>query len=214
MAQEHGLKVVNCNNQTASVLGVVLAGGKSYRMGEDKASLKLSGVRLVDHMSTILASLHPPLKYIVVSGTVSDTPFIPDLYGKIGPIGGIASIVECLDRKYFSHVLLVPVDMPNLNEKILNKLLNEIDNESNSQSIHFIDYELPLLLKLSPTLSKILRMATETPAKRSIKWLINQLNSTKLALSEEDDKLLLNINYKQEWNMFTLSKENHESSTL
>src|SRR3990167_1659591 len=95
-------------------------------MGENKALLNKNGVRLVDHMSAILFSLKPPIKGIIVSGTVPGASCMPDQYHELGPIGGIATIVQNIRRDIFSYLLIIPVDMPLLKRSMLEKLMYKI----------------------------------------------------------------------------------------
>jgi molybdenum cofactor guanylyltransferase len=199
MDRENGLKAAASNNSQPSVLGVILAGGKSSRMGENKALLKINGVRFIDHMSSILFSVRPKLKGVIVSGSVPGTSFIPDFYKDLGPLGGIASVIEHLNNDFFTHLLLVPVDMPFLNPQILNPLITELKRMKLIQAIRYRDYELPLLLNISSSLLHFLKIAIDDPKRRSIRWLLNQLNATELSLNPEHGKKFTNLNYRSEY---------------
>lgn len=93
-------------------LGVVLAGGKSSRMGCDKALLQIDGQTLLERATATLA---PHCEQIVVSGRMAEGLLsIPDTRPGDGPMGGLATIAEALDVHFpqVETVLLAPCDMP------------------------------------------------------------------------------------------------------
>lgn len=194
-----GLNSVKIYNST---LGVVLAGGKSSRMGENKALLNNNGVRLVDHMSSILFSLRPPIKGIIVSGTVPGASCIPDQYEELGPIGGIATILNNIRSDLFAYLLIIPVDMPLLTKSMLEKLIYKMSIHPYVEAIHFKGFELPLLVKVSNPLINYINMSIENPSRRAIRWLINQLTKIELAASDGELKCFVNINTRNEWISF------------
>ncbi|MEQ3653564.1 MAG: NTP transferase domain-containing protein, partial [Glaciecola sp.] len=68
-------------------VGVVLNGGKSTRMGRDKAQLIKDGRSLLAHATSVLQSC--ALDKIVESGSVAG---IQDTFQHKGPVGGIYSV--------------------------------------------------------------------------------------------------------------------------
>ncbi|WP_158748754.1 molybdenum cofactor guanylyltransferase [Acidobacterium sp. S8] len=90
--------------------GFVLAGGRSTRMGRDKALLHYNGRPLVEHAVGLLreAELEP---YIV--GTRADlatyAPVIEDLHPDCGPLGGMEAALAATGSEW--NVFL-PVDLP------------------------------------------------------------------------------------------------------
>ena len=103
----------------SAVTGVVLAGGKSTRMGRDKALLPYQGKNLIDAPIEILSKIFPK----VVLSVKNDLPGyslekIVDQYVEIGPLGGITSVLKTLNEKIFC----VACDMPHLDEKLIEHL--------------------------------------------------------------------------------------------
>jgi len=98
------------------VIGVILAGGRSKRMGGvDKAEIKVGGARMIDHVSV---RLRRQVDEIMISGPTDyglGLQAIPDAQGVIGgPAGGIISVGLCLagTRPEISGFLTAPVDGP------------------------------------------------------------------------------------------------------
>lgn len=87
--------------------GIVLAGGRSTRMGRDKASLPRGDATLLDHMIDVLR--RAGASQVRVSGERPGHGGIPDAWPGRGPVGGIASVLpHCGD----GPAIVVPVDLP------------------------------------------------------------------------------------------------------
>ncbi|KQY26792.1 molybdenum cofactor guanylyltransferase MobA [Rhizobium sp. Root482] len=99
--------------------GVVLAGGRSSRMGRDKASLSLGGTTLLDR---VIARLAPQTAGIGINmnGALprrSDPAiavFTDTLAGQPGPMAGVLSAMRHARARFpaASHVVTVPTDTP------------------------------------------------------------------------------------------------------
>ena len=89
---------------------VILAGGKSSRMGSCKAELPWDGKTLVEHQVNKISALG--ISDIMVSGysrPVTGTRFVPDIYPEKGPLGGIHA---CLCASKRSACFVISVDAP------------------------------------------------------------------------------------------------------
>jgi len=89
---------------------IILAGGESKRMGEDKAALILDGKQLLQHVIDILK---PLFDHIVVSvrkpiGACEYPQFCDDSHDK-GPMMGVAASLQQVKTNW---VFVVAVDMP------------------------------------------------------------------------------------------------------
>jgi molybdenum cofactor guanylyltransferase len=98
--------------------GFVLAGGKSSRMGRDKAALALDGHTLLEHALNVLGQvasgvciLGPRQLYAKHS-----LPVIEDIYPGCGPLGGIHA---ALSHTKTNFNLIIAVDTPFLDPKFL-----------------------------------------------------------------------------------------------
>jgi molybdenum cofactor guanylyltransferase len=105
----------------------VLAGGRSTRMGTDKAALRLAdGCTLLARQLELLASLEPA-QLIVSARQGQLLPTLPagitriDDPGDAGPLGGI---VACLRAVTTPRLLVVAVDLPRLEAAPLRALLD------------------------------------------------------------------------------------------
>ncbi len=116
------------------LLGVVLAGGRSSRMGQDKALLELgNGTTLLEHQLLLLSPLVPQMAlsvrdrdYAFLAGklqTIGRVRLLRDVTQEVGPLGGIASALEEAARRHFAGILVLPCDMPLITGALLKRLL-------------------------------------------------------------------------------------------
>ena len=100
---------------------LLLAGGKSARMGTSKADLLYEGKTFLEHMLDKARSLG--LENFYISGYGSsreDVISISDQFTNRGPLGGLHACMKAMDTPY---CLVLPVDAPKLPVEILEALL-------------------------------------------------------------------------------------------
>ena len=100
---------------------LLLAGGKSARMGTSKAELLYEGKTFLQHMLDKAKQLGIEKYYI--SGYASqqeDVQTVWDIYPERGPLSGIHACMKTIETPY---CLILPVDAPKLPVEILEALL-------------------------------------------------------------------------------------------
>jgi len=114
---------------TASLHGLVLAGGFSRRMGHDKTALKIHPRTQVEHGISLLSTFCEAVYVSVRPEQDSDTRFqawprIQDLHPGSGPLGAIVSA-----QTYLPDVawLVLACDLPFVNDQVLSHLLSHRD---------------------------------------------------------------------------------------
>lgn len=100
--------------------GIVLAGGKSTRLGHDKARIIYSGTSLLSRAVDLLKR-HCPTVHIV--GRTSEqhglnVPSLLDIVPGCGPAGGIATALHHLQQP----CMVLSCDLPLMNDGILRRL--------------------------------------------------------------------------------------------
>ena len=172
------------------ITGIVLAGGLSTRMGQDKAHLPYQGKRLVDHQVDCLKALG--LDAVYVSGCVSDCECIPDRLAHHGPLSGIDGVFEAMHASSAEAFLFIPVDMPLLSAQLLQILL---DQNETAEAVYYQDYPLPLLLKNTPSVrDKIARRFLPDSGGTSLKKLLHTLRVSAIQVSPPDQASFINVN--------------------
>tara|TARA_R110002049_G_scaffold50370_2_gene142987 strand:+ start:53471 stop:54043 length:573 start_codon:yes stop_codon:yes gene_type:complete len=105
---------------TPPLLGAVLCGGKSSRMGTDKANLAHpTGVSYLQYSYQRLTHV---CDKVVISGNSprsgnsphSDYEIVPDMLCERGPAAGVAAVLQYARANRFDACCITPVDMPDL----------------------------------------------------------------------------------------------------
>ncbi len=107
----------------SQVTGIVLAGGRSSRFGSNKALFEYNGKKLIDYSvdalqplcGQILLSTNEPERYAFTGLTT-----VPDLYPGCGPVAGIHA---CLRQSATEHHLVIGCDLPWLNTRLFEFIL-------------------------------------------------------------------------------------------
>ena len=111
-----------------AITAFILAGGRSARMGSDKAFLQLAGRSLLAHALDLARAVTPDLR--IVGDPEKFAPFatvVPDLYPARGPLGGIHA---ALSNSATDLNLILAVDLPFLEPRFLHYLLAEAQSAS------------------------------------------------------------------------------------
>ncbi len=105
----------------ARLVGVVLAGGLSSRMGQDKALLRLPGGQGADLLARTVQLLQNFCgRAIVVGRQQEGYACIPDIAPGHGPVGGIATALEHCQG---AACLVLSCDLPFMESPVLERLI-------------------------------------------------------------------------------------------
>lgn len=107
--------------------GIILAGGKSSRMGKDKSQLVVQGKTMLEHAYDTLSPLCEEV--LISSSTQNLTSFnakiIPDNYVNKGPLGGLQA---CLKASNHEYALVLSCDAPFVARSVYNELIARLSN--------------------------------------------------------------------------------------
>jgi molybdopterin-guanine dinucleotide biosynthesis protein A len=104
--------------------GYVLAGGKSSRMGRDKALMELGGKPLLAHAVKKLRRVCMNVRVLGVNPEFAAyAPIVPDMHPDCGPLGGMEA---ALMQSVFAWNMFVPVDMPFLPSAFLHNWVHRM----------------------------------------------------------------------------------------
>lgn len=177
------------------VTGVILAGGKSSRVGSHKAILPYKGKVMLNYA---IDSLKPLCSEILISISKQDTheysyPTIVDEFNEIGPISGLYSALTCSSNEY---VLCLSCDVPNVTVESLKILLNNIEGFDAVIPIHSGNKVEPLVACYKKS---ILEKVTNAIGSNQFKLqeLINNLHVN--YINFEDSEQFRNINFKSDF---------------
>lgn len=111
------------HNNTA-LLGVIIAGGASRRMGGgDKFLLSLCGTKILDH---VINRLSPQVDSLILNTNHEklDTSLevVPDLIKDAGPLGGLYTALKLAKQRGYSKIVTVPADTPFIPDDFVTRL--------------------------------------------------------------------------------------------
>ena len=109
-----------------TITGAILAGGKSSRMGQNKALMSLGGHRLIDRVVHVLADIFADLLLVTNTPEIYvdlGVPMVSDVFPEKGSLGGIYSAVYHASAPY---CFVVACDMPFLQAAVIRSLVAHI----------------------------------------------------------------------------------------
>jgi molybdenum cofactor guanylyltransferase len=180
---------------SSSLLAVVLAGGQSSRMGQDKAKRYAPRFKttLLAHCMNLLSQLDGV--QVIVSGD-NHVNGIADIHPQRGPLSGIqAALRQVTVESAIKELLFVPVDMPNLSISLLKDLISFGRKQHSAAYLNHC--YLPCYLPITPELYWVVTKQIEQSQDFSIRTLMVQLNGQ--SLMRELDEELLNVNDQDSW---------------
>lgn len=105
-----------------NVLGAILAGGQSTRMGLDKALVEFRGAPMLDHVAAAIEQAGLQCLVVGRQAPVGGLRFVEDLPGiGGGPLVGLLSAFEAAEGR---DLFLAAVDQPLLRPKTVTELIN------------------------------------------------------------------------------------------
>lgn len=118
----------NEKNKFLKITAIILAGGKSTRMGQDKGLMLFDGKPMIEH---IINTVNPIVNNIIIitnnkKYTQFGHPIYADIYTAKGPLAGIHA---GLSNSTTSLNFVLSCDTPFINQALLNLLKNNYNNE-------------------------------------------------------------------------------------
>ena len=118
-----------------TIAGIILAGGKSTRMGEDKGLIFFNGKRLVEYSIDLLRNY---CNRVIISSNNKayrefGFPVVKDIISGIGPISGVTSALKNSPGEWN---FILACDLPFLNGQLLDRLLNARGNSMGVVPVH------------------------------------------------------------------------------
>ena len=187
-----------------NILGVVLAGGKSQRFGEDKSQVKLGDKLLIDYiLSEIIDEFN---EVLVVSNNLIDfkqsekISLIKDFKKDLGPLGGVLTAMKWVkdNNKDYQWISTFPVDTPFFKNEILKDFLKRINieegklffiNSNDTRHNIFGLWSLDLMDKLEEDLDK---------GERKVEVWANNIGVKNINMKFENKDPFFNINTKED----------------
>lgn len=190
----------------ASICAVLLAGGKSSRMGENKALLKLGDKTFLDIQLDKLCRLD--IEEILISGdpdvlgSAIDIQnygkrirIIPDVIKDKGPLGGLYS---CFLNTECSMALVIGTDTPMIGTNTLERLIKyHTDNKKDATVLTAASHIEPLIAVYSTATGDTIKKLIDED-KLSMRSLLDRIDTCYPELVEDPSELY-NCNTKEDY---------------
>lgn len=190
---------------------IILAGGKSLRMGMNKAHLDWHAMRFID----VLVEKGKQLDFgeIILSGTqetIEGCRNVPDRLPSRGPLGGMYS---CLLASSFDNAFLVPVDCPGISMKTILALAEMHLQQKNEITLLQHGNRLEPLIGMYNTAfhEKILPVIASggAPVFRALDR--GEINTY---IMKENEAKILNFNTREAYLAWMEQNENHRTNKI
>ncbi|MED5326088.1 MAG: molybdenum cofactor guanylyltransferase [Pseudomonadota bacterium] len=202
-----------------TLIGLVLAGGQSRRMGQDKALMRYQGRTLIDNASLLLQSAS--CDKVLISRNAPG--FLNDRIEDAGPLSGVHAVLDALSQSDNHNgnpceLLVLPVDMPQMTPELLRILVSRGREAEKACYVEkrFLPFYLPVTQKTKALLANYL----VEQSKRRVVGFLEILNAVSLKegdlkkiarkdesdnkkrlanMSNDDDVEWLNVNTPGDW---------------
>ena len=202
-----------------TLIGLVLAGGQSRRMGQDKALMRYQGRTLIDNASLLLQAAS--CDKVLIS---RNTPgFLNDRIEDAGPLSGVHAVLDALSQSDNHNgnpceLLVLPVDMPQMTPELLRILVSR--GREAEKACYVEKRFLPFYLPVTQDTKALLANYLVEQSKRRVVGFLEILNAVSLKegdlkktarkdesdnkkrlanMSNEDGVEWLNVNTPGDW---------------
>jgi molybdopterin-guanine dinucleotide biosynthesis protein A len=202
-----------------TLIGLVLAGGQSRRMGQDKALMRYQGRTLIDNASLLLQSAS--CDKVLISRNAPG--FLNDRIEDAGPLSGVHAVLNALSQSDNHNgnpceLLVLPVDMPQMTPELLRILVSR--GREAEKACYVEKRFLPFYLPVTQDTKALLANYLVEQSKRRVVGFLEILNAVPLKegdlkktarkeesankkrlanMSNEDGVEWLNVNTPGDW---------------
>ena len=188
----------------SNILGVILAGGKSQRFGEDKCQVKLGDKLLIDYILSeiidefeeVLLISNNKIKY----NHSNKISLVDDFKKGLGPLGGILTAMKWIkeNKRNYKWISTFPSDTPFFKKQILDNFLNEIEsyegklffiNSNDTRHNIFGLWSIDLLERLEKDLNN---------GERKVEMWANKVGVKSINMNFKNKDPFFNINTKED----------------
>ena len=188
-----------------NILGIILAGGKSSRFGEDKSTAKLGNKTLLDHT---VSKIENEFNEILVISNNKDFNFKNNkihilgdcIEGQLGPLVGILTAMKWVtkNKKKYKWIASFPCDTPFFDIKLISEL--KIKVKETSKKLIFLNSNKKrhnIFGLWSLDLIEILEKDLKNSIRKVELWA-DKIGYENININEEKFDRFLNINTKKD----------------
>ena len=188
-----------------NILGVILAGGKSKRFGNDKTTAKLGNKTLLDHtIEKIEKNFHEILiisnneKLVINKKKIFSTKDL--IEGYLGPLVGVLSAMVWVEenKKNYNWIATFPCDTPFFDENLIDKIKNLPKKSENKLFFLKSGSRRHNIFGLWSLELKDILLEDINNGHRKVEEWANKVGSEIIEIDDESEYNFLNINTKED----------------
>lgn len=188
-------------NSNKHITGIILAGGKSSRIGSDKGFLLLNEKAFIQH---IIEAMQPLVNDIIIVSNNPDYDIfnlkrVTDLMENSGPLAGIYT---GLHHSNTENNLVLSCDVPLINTETLKKLTTNIEEHIDVIQLESKGKTMPLIAMYKTHCKNKFFELLQQGEKR-LRFAVKQCNVKTITLNTELEKFTVNINTTNQFNEIT-----------
>jgi len=175
-----------------NITGIILAGGKSSRMGSDKGFINLKSKPFIAH---IIEAMKPLVNNIIIVGDNKNYDKfgyqrVNDIIKNAGPVAGLYS---GLSNSKTEYNLVLSCDIPLIKSFILKRLIEEFDTNYDMIQLQSQNKSMPLIAIYKSHCLHTFETQLNKNEKR-LRIAVEQLKNKTITIDSECDQYVKNIN--------------------
>jgi len=174
------------------ITGIILAGGKSSRIGSDKGFLLLSSKTFIQY---IIEAMQPLVNEIIIVSNNKDYDIynlkrVNDIIENAGPLAGVYSGLHHSNTK---NNLVLSCDVPLINTETLKELTDNIEENVGVIQLESFGKTMPLIAVYKKHCeNNFLELLQQ--GERRLRFAVKQFKVKTIILNKELEKFTTNIN--------------------
>jgi len=179
-------------NKEKHITAIILAGGKSSRMGTDKGFVIYKNKAFIQH---IIEAITPLVDEIIIVSNNPDYDVFrlkrfDDIIENAGPLAGVYTGLHYTKTE---NNLVVSCDVPLINSETLSLLIDEINNESDVVQLESQGKTMPLIATYKKQCATTFYTLLNE-GERRLRVALNHLKVKTIPLDKDHEKFTKNIN--------------------
>lgn len=175
-------------------LGIVLSSSKNFNIGQDKVNAAINDKTQTAYAMGLISEIG--VNSICISKNIENKKSFSNFISYDSFLGEIFSVLKRAEYKKFETALILPVDMPQTGENILESLFY---NMSDNQAVCYKENIFPLLLSIDPRTIKLMDyiLHNHNAKKNKLNHFLSKVKTNYLSLPQEIDDYSLFIKQKE-----------------
>lgn len=181
-----------------NITGIILAGGRSSRMGTDKGVLLINGQPMI---KLIISAMQPVVDTIMIVGNHAIYDHfgyarIPDEFEDAGPLAGIYSGLKASTTAFN---LVLSCDVPLVTTKLLSQLVENATSDHDIIQLASEGRAMPLIALYKKS-CEVTFLDLLNKGDRKLQLALTHVKCKTIDVKTEDEKYMLNVNTADQLN--------------